>query len=124
MERTTVFCKDTFEGIHRFDGAPSEVVYLRQPHRHMFGVQIELEVKHDDREVEFVMLKHRLREWLHRHCVDGVWPMNTMSCEQLAKLVIEMVSQLYSGRRWIKVTVDEDGENGASVETEANGNDA
>lgn len=124
MERTTVFCKESFEGIHRFDDAQSEVVYLRQPHRHMFGVCIELEVKHDDREVEFIMLKHKLRSWLRQRCVDGVWPMGTMSCEQLAKLVIDMVSHLYPGRRWVKVTVDEDGENGASVETEVAGNDA
>lgn len=124
MKRTTVFCRESFEGVHYFSGAPSEVVYLRQPHRHMFNVMIELEVKHDDREVEFIMLKHRLREWLQKHCVDGVWPMGAMSCEQVASRVIDMVGHMYSNRRWIKVTVDEDGENGASVETEVNGDDA
>ena len=115
MANTTIFCTASFEGVHRFEGAPQEVSYLRYPHRHMFGVRVEVEVRHDDREIEFVMLKHRLRTWLDNKTVNGVWEMDTLSCEQVARMVAKMIAQYVPVGRMITVTVDEDGENGAKL---------
>ena len=113
----TIQVRTSFEGIHRYSGAPDEVSFLSAPHRHMFGVCVEVEVFHDDREVEFIMLKHRIDLWLKIERGDeAVWQMGELSCEQVATSILEYVQSILAGReRFIKVTVDEDGENGACV---------
>lgn len=116
---STVFCKTSFEGIHFYKGAPDEVVYLKHAHRHTFGVQVELQVYDDDREIEFIMLKHSVNRWLNQRCVDGVWPMGNMSCEMVAKALADAIARDFgidfTKPRKFSVTIDEDGENGASV---------
>lgn len=115
---STVFCKTSFEGIHFYKGAPNEVTYLKHTHRHTFGVQVELQVYDDDREIEFIMLKHSINRWLNQRCVDGVWPMGGMSCEMVAKALADAIANefgiAFPKSRKFSVTVDEDGENGAS----------
>lgn len=117
--RTRIFVHTSFEGIHRFENAPEKVRFLRNPHRHMFGVKVEMDVFHDDREVEFIMLKHTINDWVRmRLSIDGVWAMGCLSCEQVANQIIAYLQKVHGSNRWIRVTVDEDGENGAYVETE------
>lgn len=117
--QTTVFCKTKFEGIHRYPSAPDEVAYLRQPHRHMFGVQVDIDVYGTDRELEFIMLKHKVDNWIRKHLNElGVWEMETLSCEQVAMYLIAYLQTMYCDemqKRQIIVTIDEDGENGATV---------
>lgn len=117
--KTTVFCKTHFEGVHCYPEAPGEVIYLRNSHRHIFNVKVVVEVFDDDREIEFIMLKHVVNEWLRSHCNSrGVWNMGTLSCEQVAIRLIEILRARYDTpertRQYI-VTIDEDGENGATV---------
>lgn len=116
---STVFCKTSFEGIHFYKGAPDEVAYLKHAHRHTFGVQVELQVYDDDREIEFIMLKHSVNRWLNQRCVDGVWPMGGMSCEMVAKDLADAIAHDFgidfTKARRFSVTIDEDGENGASI---------
>ena len=45
------------EGIHKYPDAPDGVEFLKYPHRHIFHFRVELEVFHDDRDVEFILLK-------------------------------------------------------------------
>lgn len=112
----TIVVKTSFEGIHCWPEAPAEVKYLRQLHRHIFNVVVEIEVKHMDRELEFIMVKHKLNEWLAEHFdSQGVWQMGRLSCEQVAWELVEKLSQQY-GTRFIKVCVLEDGENGACIQ--------
>jgi hypothetical protein len=58
-----------FEGLHCWPSAPDEVAFLRSPHRHIFHCRARLEVFHQDREVEFILLKRNLEsrtlEWTH-----------------------------------------------------------
>lgn len=120
--RTTVFCRTNFEGIHRWANAPDEVGFLRHAHRHMFGVQVEMEVGHDDREVEFIMLKRKVNAIIgvcKDGCrnEDGVWLMGGTSCEMLADFLHRELVNAF-GERYMKITVDEDGENGATKEYE------
>lgn len=117
--QTTVFCKTKFEGVHCYPGAPDEVAYLRQPHRHMFGIEVNIDVFDADRELEFIMLKHKVDAWLRKHLNElGVWEMETLSCEQVAMQLISYLTTEYCSEgpnRQIIVVVDEDGENGATV---------
>ena len=115
--QTSIFCKTKFEGTHCFPGAPNEVAYLREEHRHMFGVEVEMDVYHNDREVEFIMLKHFVDKCIHTNLTKGaqVAKLGTMSCEQIATILLAELENRYGTTRAITITVDEDGENGAVV---------
>lgn len=116
---TTIQVRTKFEGVHCYPGAPDEVAYLREPHRHIFGVCVEVEVFDEDRELEFIMLKHMvdgyISNWaIRKNCCE----LGTSSCESIAINIYKSISKsVYrADERFWKVTVDEDGENGASVE--------
>lgn len=83
----------------------------------MFNVEVEVEVHNDDRDVEFIMLKHQIDHWLSLQFDDnGVWQMGRLSCEQVAEMVIDLVQEkLNDKERVISCYVGEDGENGAKV---------
>lgn len=118
MKLTLVFANAQYEGVHHYPEAPDEVAYIRQPHRHVFHVRVEVEVFNDDREVEFIILKHQVNKYIQKHLdEDGVWQMGRMSCEQVAKGIVQHLYTVVpraKSRSW-SVTVDEDGENGATV---------
>lgn len=107
--KTSVIVNTTFEGNHCYIDAPEEVCYLRNLHRHIFHVNLEIEVFHDDRELEFIMVRHRVDEFLR-----NVELSIEMSCEQIAKLLVQHLIDLY-GERCIACQVLEDGENGGKV---------
>lgn len=115
----TIFVQTSFEGVHCYPSAPEGVKFLTSPHRHMFGVRLEVEVYHDDREIEFVLLKRSVNHWIESEKDEfGTWQMGAMSCEQVAQWLVDNVRQELprGNERYIKVAVDEDGENGAVVE--------
>lgn len=122
MKKTVTACTK-FEGIHCWPEAPDEVKFLRVPHRHMFGIRVEIEVNTNDRDIEFIMVKHVIDHWLGLQYDDtsNVWQMGRLSCEQVAEMVIDLVQQKFDKgkKRTISCTVDEDGENGATVTFEA-----
>lgn len=116
---TTIQVRTQFEGVHCYPGAPDEVAYLREPHRHIFGVCVEVEVFNEDRELEFIMVKHLINGWIGALAVtNNCYNCSAMSCEKMAELILNYSKQWVknSDKRYWKVTVDEDGENGASVE--------
>ena len=124
--RTEVYCTVQIEATHNWPDCPfDEVDYLRVPHRHVFHIKAYAPVTHSDRDVEFIMLKHKIRDYLvnkygvfetiptvkgtstyYTHCVFGA-----MSCEMLAEELI--------GRFHLTCCeVSEDNENGALVRVE------
>lgn len=104
---TTVYCTVQFEGIHHWPGCPFEAVrYLRDPHRHIFHIKAHKRVYHDDRDVEFIMLKHEIQQYLAATYSGGI--MGAKSCEMLARELMERFDL-------IQVDVSEDNENGAIV---------
>ena len=46
-----IIVKTQFEGIHCFPEAPEEVEYLAYPHRHIFGIELEIETFTDEGDV-------------------------------------------------------------------------
>lgn len=110
MPKTSIIVRDHYEFCHRYADAPQEVLFLRNLHRHIFNYEVELEVFHDDRELEFIMVKNRLREFIDE--VD--WP-NTASCEQMATDIGKYLRDMYGFDRALSVSVFEDNENGAKV---------
>lgn len=105
---TIIWVRTQFVAFHRWPEAPNEVAFLRDFHRHVFHVELSVVVGHDDREVEFFTLKKALDEVLCLH-FEGTY--SRKSCEQFAKDIAGWFNYLTVG----KITVSEDGENGATV---------
>lgn len=100
------------EGWHRWPDATPHRGYLADLHRHLFLVEVETPVGHDDREIEF----HDLRDEalaLFRRLGDGGGRLGAMSCEMVARTIAAALSERHG--RMFKVTVWEDGECGAEV---------
>lgn len=110
MIKRTIFVQFTKEGIHRYPDAPEGVEFLKHPHRHIFHFRVTVEVFHNDRELEFILLKREL-EGLYK---DSIMEIDYKSCEMLAEELVEYISKKYTGRN-ISVEVSEDGENGATI---------
>ena len=105
-----VYCTLQVEATHNWPGCPfDEVAYLRDPHRHVFHIKANKLVNHDDRDTEFIMLKHEILQYLRHNyykshvkmCVLGA-----MSCEMLARELIDAFDLC-------RCEVNEDNENGA-----------
>lgn len=107
---TEVWITLQFEAFHRWAKAPADVSFLRFWHRHMFGLRAGVYVGHADRDVEFFQLKRKVWGYIQERW-EGQQFEN--SCEDIAKAVVGFL--ISEGYEVSQVTVDEDGENGATV---------
>lgn len=108
-----IFITTQFEGFHCWPDAPDEVGFLRDRHRHMFHVKVEVPVTDSDREIEFILFKRDVENWIFEQW--GVpAELGTLSCEHIAARLGAMCNELHDFS-WVRVTVSEDGENGAVV---------
>lgn len=105
----TILVRNKVELVHCWPEAPEEVGYLKYPHRHQFYIDSEIEVFHDDRELEFIMVQHDIEEFLKSQHFE----LRT-SCEQIARAVAQHIIERY-GIRKVVVSVREDNEHGARV---------
>lgn len=105
-EATEIYCTLTFEGFHRWLDAPQEVAFLRSYHRHVFHVTAAKRVTHDDRDIEFILLKREIEAAISQVQNAHNDVVSEWSCEHWAKWI---------GRTFActRVSVSEDGENGA-----------
>jgi len=108
MNRTNhIFVTFQFEGLHCWHNAPPEVSFLRNLHRHLFCVRVEIKVFHDDRDIEFILFKRELQSlFSDEENVDH------KSCEMICGDIADYIEEKYSGRPY-RIEVSEDGENGA-----------
>jgi hypothetical protein len=113
---TEVFCTLQVEGTHYWEDCPfEEVAYLREEHRHIFHITASAPVNHNDRDVEFIMMKHKIQNFLKAKYVsmDDVQQLHnfgSMSCEHIASEILDTFDLA-------RVVVSEDAENGAVVYT-------
>ena len=119
------------EGIHKYPAALDDpklatgdwddVSFLGYPHRHIFHFRVQIEVFHDDREIEFIQFKR----WLQRlydmvpdgsegHGDTGGLELDYKSCEMIADDLYLQIANKYPGRA-VTIEVSEDGENGCCV---------
>jgi hypothetical protein len=100
-----------FEGFHLYDGAPKEVEFLKHLHRHLFNVRVSIQVKHDDRELEFFIVRRELIDMINKLYPEKI----VGSCEMVAKDLYHYIKRNYGHERLVKVEVYEDRENGGIV---------
>lgn len=108
------------EGIHKYPAAATDpklktgdwldVSFLGDPHRHIFHFRVEMEVFHDDRDVEFIQAKRWMESWY----ADGTLALDYKSCEMMAKELYEKCSKQWPDRDYV-IEVSEDGENGCRI---------
>lgn len=106
------------EGIHRYPAAAqdpklktgewNDVSFLGAEHRHIFHFRVELEVMHDDRDVEFIQFKRELQN-LYR---GNMLTLDHKSCEMISDELAKYINNTYPERE-IRIQVAEDGENGS-----------
>jgi hypothetical protein len=116
MAETFIIVKDQFPALHAWVDCPfEEVSFLRTPHRHVFHVTVKVKVDHDDRAVEFFMLKNTLSSLLHDLFAHR--DLGSKSCEMLCHDIKDSLKLNYDeGPLNIhSISVFEDNENGAEV---------
>jgi len=103
-----IVIKLTFEGVHRWqDCQHMDVMYLRNPHRHVFHVRAVKKITHEERDIEFIRYKRQIGEWIHQQILHE-WDLLEMSCESIAARILDAFLLE-------ECEVLEDGENGALV---------
>jgi hypothetical protein len=111
-----------FAAIHNWPDAPAVVEFLRQPHRHEFHVTLQVQVLHNDRDLEFFMVKGHL-DTIVLGVIGAaaedrfalVRNVGSMSCETMAEELLKEIILMYGDNRICCCTVTEDGENGGCV---------
>ena len=122
------------EGVHMYPGADTDpklatgdwddVSFLGHPHRHIFHFRVRIQVRHNDRDIEFIQFKR----WLERLYSGGntegtkgetstdndVLVLDYKSCEMIADDLYTQISNKYPGR-FVEISVAEDNENGCSI---------
>jgi len=112
---TTVMVKLSVDGMHNFPAAAElfpEVAFLADRHRHMFHFKVAKKVYHDDRDIEFIMFKKDVLDYLRKQYFiqeTRTHEFGPSSCEMLAKEILS-----HFDCEWVEVW--EDDENGARVD--------
>ena len=84
----------TFEvvGFHNWPHAPQEVSFLQTRHRHKFFFECVKSVDHDDRDVEFTLLKMAIENHvrlLYYNPVSCNMEFGSLSCEAIATEILK-----------------------------------
>jgi hypothetical protein len=112
--KTYVIVRLQVDGEHNFPAAAElfpEVAFLASPHRHIFHIEAKVEVFHDNRDKEFIMLKRDMLDYLKKVYYNDskrTHVFGPMSCEMICK---DIMTQFNCK----SVQVWEDLENGAEV---------
>jgi 6-pyruvoyl-tetrahydropterin synthase len=118
IEKIEVFVEMEFHGFHQWPQAPAEVSHLRDMHHHLFGVKVVCEVKHDNRDVEFLILLSVVQKYIWEEIAPKMKQssMSTWSCEMMARMIRDhLLTKEYKPSR---VEVSEEWLNGAVLTTE------
>lgn len=113
---TSILTRFSFEAFHKHEDADPSVYFLRQLHRHMFHVEVEMGVI-DDQPIE----PQQLKTMLEYFCQNN--DMNNLSCTEICQKIQEQIVKHYditkprdlgTETRGIYIEVSEDGENGVA----------
>ena len=117
VKRNRIWVTFQKEGVHCYPAAGTDpnlktggwddVSFLAVDHRHIFHFRVEIDVFHNDRDVEFIQFKR----WLERLYSGDVLQLNFKSCEMIADDLANQIHAKYPDR-CIIIEVSEDGENG------------
>ena len=113
MKKTYIKVRTEFQGFHHYPNAGSidpRIKFLENDHRHLFKVEVKIQVFHADRELEFFIVKWGLQEFIK------TGDQNHKSCEMIANDILRYLLQMYGDKRYYEIVVSEDGESDGIVE--------
>lgn len=108
-----IILRTKFEGFHCWPDAPERVSFLRNKHRHLFGVKVKIEVLHNEREKEFFIVQEDDIQYIIKNKILGE-NNEASSCETMAEIMLNNLQNKYKSCR-ISVEINEDDENGAEI---------
>lgn len=111
MVNNKVEFKETVLGTHCWTNCPyEEVAFLKNEHHHDFTFTVSCDVEHNDRDLEFIMLRVALKKFMKGYYkIDNeIFRFGSRSCEMLSDEVCSFFEEEYGVRNW-KVSVSEDG---------------
>lgn len=113
-ETIWIRCRFMKRGVHYYAAAaenPSlatgdefDVSYLAKPHAHDFWFDVQVQVTHDDRDIEFIQFRQKLEAAYDK----GVLQCGHRSCEMLARELISHIRKEYGVQGEVIVGVYED----------------
>lgn len=114
MTHTGIIVNIQIEGLHCWPDADKlrpEVGFLSNIHRHIFHICAKKLVQHDDRDIEIIMFKRAIQDYLIKKYYDvnaSLCVFDNRSCEMIAHELMKQFDCYY-------VSVLEDNENGAEI---------
>jgi hypothetical protein len=118
--KRSIWVTFTKEGIHKYPAALDDpalatgdeydVSFLGYPHRHTFHFKVQIQVTHNDRDIEFIQFKR----WLESLYVGDILQLDYKSCEMISDDLYQHINNKYPGR-FVVIDVAEDGENGCQI---------
>jgi len=123
--KRSIWVTFTKEGIHKYPAALDDpalatgdeydVSFLGYPHRHTFHFKVQIQVTHNDRDIEFIQFKRWLENlYAEVDSSTAVLQLDYKSCEMIADDLYLEVNDKYPGR-FVVIDVAEDGENGCQI---------
>ena len=103
------------EGVHCYPDAASapslaDVSFLGSPHRHIFHFRVDIEIFHNDRDIEFIQFKR----WCESLYSEKALELDYKSCEMISDDLYKQIAIRYPDRD-IQIEVSEDRENGCTI---------
>ena len=114
MRINYISVKNQYDDLHCYPNAPEEVAYLKSLHRHTFFIESIIQVFHEDRELEFYMVK----DFIDTLIPELRMVSDNKSCENIGNIILTKLQEKYGANRRIQVEVSEDGRNKAIVTEE------
>ena len=118
--KRSIWVTFTKEGIHKYPAALDDpalatgdeydVSFLGYPHRHTFHFKVQIQVTHNDRDIEFIQFKR----WLENLYKEDILALDYKSCEMIADDLYLEINAKYPSR-FVVIDVAEDGENGCQI---------
>ena len=118
---TNVIVRLELEGLHNWPAADQvfpEVGFLSYMHRHKWFITAKKQVFHDDRDVEFIMFKRDVMDYLNTRYYRSDYRSHyfgAKSCEMIADELYKAINDKYPGR-FVRISVAEDNENGCEMD--------
>lgn len=105
-----VICKVSIPGFHKWEEAPDSLAYLRSRHRHVFEIEVGIQVTNNNREIEIISTQNTIQKYLLRKYGENSVECEfyNMSCEDIAEEILKTFHAYY-------VTVTEDGFGGSTI---------
>lgn len=86
--KTVITARLKVPGLHCWPGAHESRKYLRDPHRHLFHIEVTMPVNHDERDTEWhdlAEITQSVVDGMAGSIHDGLHDFGARSCETLAR---------------------------------------